>query len=484
MTDDDTDTDEPQSGMERLLSRFGPVPERDPNRPAPGPRPDGTGLERPRPGPRPQREVVMAGAPAATDPSPLFDEPHDDVFGSPPPETDWVEAEAYAVEDADYVEPYEVIDRRDWVRVPRRSGPVFRFLIVAFIVGIGVTTVYSRVTTWFDDQIDPPGPPQDTVEFTIDSGETANDVTQTLFSNGVIANPTIFRYWLSDNFDGDFQAGDYSCVRQNMSFDEVIACLDGEGPLPAEFFTITIPEGQRLTDMLDTLVRENPSLNRADLLRDLNATLVSVGIEGVPDAPLASSPDPTGSGKEGLLFPATYQIDERKRGDALDILRRMADTMELTWESAVADEGHDPIIDELDLNDYQVLTIASLIEAEARTAADRPKIARVIYNRLLNGWSLGIDATSCYAANKPCADLTQEDLDSPSPWNTRNAANRRLPPTPIASPGEASIRAALAPESGEWMYYVLADAEGNHTFAVTDAEFAEAKRLCQERGLC
>ena len=256
------------------------------------------------------------------------------------------------------------------------------------------------------------------------------------------------------------------------------------GPLPPQFFSITIPEGLTIEQMLAVLSRENPNYSRADLERDLQATLVSVGIEGVPDGPMPNSPDPTGSGKEGLLFPATYQIDEKKAGDTLDILIRMADTMESKFNDAVASDGRSPIIAELGLTDYEVLTIASLIEEEYRVPEDQAKISRVIYNQLLNRWSLGIDATACYAAQKSCADLNVDDLASASPWNTRNLDNINLPPTPIASPSESSIRAALNPEPGPWFYYVLTGDDGSHTFAETDAEFQAAKQICIDRGFC
>ena len=128
--------------------------------------------------------------------------------------------------------------------------------------------------------------------------------------------------------------------------------------------------------------------------------------------------------------------------------------------------------------------MASLIEEEYGVEADLGRISRVIYNRLQAGnFSLGIDATSCYAANKACADLTREDLDSPSPWNTRNTSNFGLPPTPIASPGAAAIRAALNPEPGEWLWYVLTDPSGAHTFANTEGEFAEAVQVCRNLDL-
>lgn len=496
MTDKNSESDGKDnnpSGVDRLLSRFGPVPDAGTGRQAPGPRPSGDPLERP---PEGRRRHPAGASPASSQqtatieaPAPLFDEPHDEVFGDPILGVGtWVDP---AVEPdsvrppGEQVEPVEIIDRRDWVRMPRRTGPVFRFLLIGFVLVLGVSFVFGRVTTWFDEQYDPPGEPGSSVEFAIPAGATANDVTQQLFAENVITNPTLFRYWLGDNLDGDFQAGDYVCLQENMSFDEALECLDGVGPVPPSFFSVTIPEGLRLEEIIDVLNAENPGFTKADLEADLQATLVSVGLTGVPDGPLPGSPDPTGSGKEGLLFPATYQIDEKNEADTLDILRRMADTMELKFTQIVDSTGKSPVIDELELTDYEVLTIASLIEEEYLIDEDLGRISRVIYNRLLHGrFSLGIDATSCYAAQKPCADLTQEDLDSTSPWNTRDLGNYGLPPTPIAAPGEKAIRAALNPEEGSWLYYVRTEEDGGHTFATTDAEFQAAKAVCVERGYC
>ena len=138
----------------------------------------------------------------------------------------------------------------------------------------------------------------------------------------------------------------------------------------------------------------------------------------------------------------------------------------------------------LGLSPYQVLTVASLVEEEAGTDEDRPRVARVIYNRLAEEMPLQIDATSCYVKNEPggCS-LTEADLASDSPYNTRN--RQGLPPTPIASPGRASIEAALNPADGDWLYYVL-DAEaddGSHFFTADYDEFVEAKDRCEAAGL-
>lgn len=488
-------------GVDRLLSRFGPVPDADAGRQAPGPRPSGESLSRPAPGPRPKTQAPnqrpgpehlstasTTTTATITGPSPLFDEPRDDVFGDPAIGVGtWVDpsVEPASVRPASAAEPVEIIDRRDWVRMPRRTGPVFRFLLVGFVLVLGISFAYGRVTGWFDDQYDPPGEPGSSVAFAIPSGATANEVTQQLFAEGVITNPTLFRYWLGDNLDGDFRAGDYICLQENMSFDEALACLDGVGPVPPQFFSVTIPEGLRLEEIIDVLNDQNPGFAKADLEKNLDAALVSVGLTGVPDGPLPGSPDPTGSGKEGLLFPATYQIDEKNENDSLAILSKMAQTMEDKFNGAVEDIGRAPIITELELTDYEVLTIASLIEEEYLVDEDLGRISRVIYNRLENGrFSLGIDATACYAAQKPCAELTQEDLDSTSPWNTRDLGNYGLPPTPISAPGEKAIRAALNPEPGDWLYYVRTEEDGGHTFATTDAEFQAAKVVCTERGYC
>lgn len=107
-------------------------------------------------------------------------------------------------------------------------------------------------------------------------------------------------------------------------------------------------------------------------------------------------------------------------------------------------------------------------------------MARVIYNRLQNGVPLGIDASLNYALGHPAT--TESELATDSPYNLREVAG--LPPTPIAVPGRASLEAAVAPAPGQWMYYVLADEAGRHTFTNTYDEFLEAKAVCQERGLC
>jgi UPF0755 protein len=133
------------------------------------------------------------------------------------------------------------------------------------------------------------------------------------------------------------------------------------------------------------------------------------------------------------------------------------------------------------LTPYEVLIVASLIEEETKVDAERPKVAQVIYNRLRQGIPLGIDATSRYEAELEGRDRGDIDFTSDSPYNTRR--QQGLPPTPIASPGRASIEAALNPADGPWIYYVLEDADGNHFFTDSNSEFITAKKRCKDAGL-
>ena len=121
-----------------------------------------------------------------------------------------------------------------------------------------------------------------------------------------------------------------------------------------------------------------------------------------------------------------------------------------------------------------------MIEREARVPEDRPKIARVIYNRLSAKMRLDIDATVVYAVGGKTS-LTGADLEIDSPYNTR--LYKGLPPTPIAAPGQASLEAALAPSEGPWLYYVLADREGRHYFTDSARDFDRAVAEAEEAGL-
>jgi len=167
---------------------------------------------------------------------------------------------------------------------------------------------------------------------------------------------------------------------------------------------------------------------------------------------------------EGFLFPDTYNFD--RKTTAAQLVSVQLQEFTAKWSTLNLSYARSK-----NLTPYDVLTIASMIEKEAVAPGDRAKVARVIYNRLHLGMTLGIDATIRYALHIPgTKSLTQSELTNPTPYNTRLHAG--LPPTPIANPGLASMQAAADPAKGPWLYFV-AEPDKVHTFFTASAQAFE-----------
>jgi UPF0755 protein len=167
---------------------------------------------------------------------------------------------------------------------------------------------------------------------------------------------------------------------------------------------------------------------------------------------------------EGFLFPDTYNFD--RKTTSAQLVGVQLNEFDSKWRTLNLSYARGK-----NLTPYDVLTIASMIEKEAVAPGDRAKVARVIYNRLHLGMSLGIDATIRYALHIPgTQSLTQSELHTPSPYNTR--LHPGLPPTPIANPGLASMEAAAHPASGPWLYFV-AEPDKVHTYFTASAQAFE-----------
>ena len=166
---------------------------------------------------------------------------------------------------------------------------------------------------------------------------------------------------------------------------------------------------------------------------------------------------------EGFLFPATYEFTPRTTSKQLVDLqlaafRRAWEQIDLTYA------------EERNLTPYDVLIIASLIEAEVKVPKERALVAAVIYNRLRAGMTTGIDAAIRYGLDIPPDEpITQSQLDTPNPYNTR--LNHGLPPTPIGNPGLASMKAAAKPAAVDYLYYARKQDCKTHFFTASKAEF-------------
>jgi len=384
----------------------------------------------------------------------------------------------------DFNDPY--YDPEEWERLPRRTSFIFRLVLITAIVLLGGGYAYSQASGWLNSQIDPPGLQGGRLVLEIPSGATDSDVMRILADSGVISNSTVAQYWIRANDVGEFQAGDYE-FRENSSFDEAVAVLQA-GPLPPVFERLTLPEGLWSGDMRNVMLDNLASLDPGELDEAMNNGVIRSRFQPADVQRL-----------EGLMFPATYQISEEESSDERAMIQRLVNQMDQVIDELGVDEGL-TLENGLELTPYELIIVASMIEEEARLDEDRAKIARVIYNRLMDTEALGIDATTIYGVHlRRCEEdprclnpstgyswydpeLFQSQLDDTTdPYNTRVLPG--LPPTPISSPGRASLNAALNPEPGTWKWYVLVDTDGRHFFTDNFGEFERAVAEARANGI-
>ena len=372
--------------------------------------------------------------------------------------TDLVTGDTYG-EDT-YFDEHDELDEEQ----PRRRGCAIALGVLAVIILAAAVAGWFG-WSWVQDQLDPPGPQGEEVLVEIPDGTTTSGIGHAMADAGVITNASVWDWYIKLRDVGSFQAGTYR-MRLNSSFDEAIDDLKAE-PLPPNSRLVTVPEGLTLTQLAQRLVDPTDGVP-GFTPEGLQAAL------GDPAVRSAFLPADQTS-LEGTLFPETYGVEEGET--EAELLGKMVSTLDETMNSLDANGK----AAQLGITPYQALIVASLVEEEARVDEDRAKVARVIYNRLAAGEPLGIDATSCYEKGEIPCSLTESELASDSPYNTRNRAG--LPPTPITSPGRASIEAALNPAEGPWRWYVLADADGHHAFTDDYDEFLRLKAECAAQGL-
>lgn len=324
--------------------------------------------------------------------------------------------------------------------------------VAAYLVNRGVDWYQERGTTTTEQEA------RDTTKtVTIASGTSAAEVGRLLEDGGVIESSAEFvdlvksRGTESALLPGKYEFG------EGLALIDVVDMLErGEG---AATFKITIPEGLAASQVAARLTDEG------DLAGD--SYLEMADSPGEFELPKVGGAVPTGlTTLEGLLYPSTYWLTDGDGATQLvgaQLAAFAQKTADLPWANGEA----------LGVTPYEIVVVASLIEREVSVPEERPIVAAVIYNRLKEGMTLGIDATVRYALDKWTEDLTSEDLKVDSPYNTR--VKKGLPPTPIANPRVESLEAALEPADVDYLYYVLKDTHGNHFFTASYDEFLEAK---------
>ncbi|MBV9046840.1 MAG: endolytic transglycosylase MltG [Solirubrobacterales bacterium] len=308
---------------------------------------------------------------------------------------------------------------------------------------------------WFLIELFQPfhGSGEGSVTVTIPHDFSSSQVGNLLSREGVISSSFFFRLRATLAGDrGDLRAGTYQ-LKRDMSYDQVLKILTTPPP-PAKISNLTVIEGSTRRQ-LDALLRAQ-GIGGGYLADTRHSSLLDPRAYGAP---------PNTDSLEGFLFPSTYQLR-----DPIQIPALVADQLR-TFKQQFAGVN---LIDarRAHLSPYDVLTIASMVQAEAGTAHDRPLVASVIYNRLRLGMPLQIDATTRYATGNYTRPLTQAELNSPSPYNTRN--RKGLTPTPIDNPGLAAMQAAAHPAQTDYLYFVVKPCgNGQQAFASSYAQFQQ-----------
>jgi uncharacterized YceG family protein len=287
------------------------------------------------------------------------------------------------------------------------------------------------------------------VRVTIPANSSASAVGEVLEREGVVDSAFFFQ--VRTRLSGkDLQAGTFT-LKQGMKYGSAIQALSSQ-PAAPRTINVTIPEGRARRET-SPLVRK-AGLSGSYLQASERSSGFSTRRYGAPKRTTSL---------EGFLFPATYELEPD--ASSRDLVAKQVEAFERNIDEVSMRRAR-----ARNLSTYDVLIIASMIEREATLAKERRLVSAVIHNRLREDMPLGIDATIRYATRNWSRPLKESELNIDSPYNTRRRIG--LPPTPIGSPGLASIKAAANPANVDYLYYVVKpNGDGAHNFSSSDAEF-------------
>jgi len=368
-------------------------------------------------------------------------------------------------------EPPAAPGRRRRRRARRRIRGCLAVLLAMAVLFGGAYVAFSYGLDAVRSRLSPPpdysGKGTGQVLVQVHDGDNATDIAATLVDKGVVKSQEAFVDAARQDPDSTgIQVGFYS-LRRQMSADDALAVLVDPQNLMQS--AVTVPEGVRL-DQIVALLAQKTDFSKAQYERVL-ARPQRLGLPSYADG-----------NAEGYLFPATYEVPPNATP------RSVLAAMVKRYDQAVSDLDLETRARSLGASPHDVMTVASLVQAEARFDKDFSKVARVIYNRLDDGMPLQFDSTVHYAVGKDGRVGTSDaDRASDSPYNTYKHAG--LPPTPIGAPGEKAIKAALEPADGSWLYFVTTNPDTGVTkFATSYKEHlrnkAEFDQWCADTGKC
>ena len=300
-----------------------------------------------------------------------------------------------------------------------------------------------------------------TETFTITNETSTDDIANALYKKGFITDPTYFKieaklYGVSSYIPGEYE------ISSNMSSESIFKKLTTPIANEDNIIKFTIPEGFTITQIAEILEAKE-IVTKEEFLKAAQDKNYSKSYPFLKDV---YEIDNLKYKLEGYLFPDTYTVSKSVSSEEIIImmLNRFQDIVS-TYTGYINNSNY---------NMHEILTIASIIEQEAKVSKERPIISGVIHNRLLQDMNLQMCSTIQYSLEQRKTNLTYDDLEIDTPYNTYKYSG--LPIGPISSPGEDSIKAACLPESHDYLFFVLEDeTAGTHFFSTTLNDHSEAK---------
>lgn len=319
----------------------------------------------------------------------------------------------------------------------------------AVIIAAGIFAFYSSAT----GAVDPGNDTQIKVE--IPQGSSTGSIAAILKEEGTIESEFIFRLKSKlGGFDGEYKAGLYG-LSKDMTMEEQMKMIC-EGKTLGSFITVT--EGMN-TVKIGEMLESQDIVTAEEFYREAeNGDFDYDFLKGAPEGP---------GRLEGFLYPETYRVEP---GDtAHDIIDRMLAQFEKVYESVYKDA-----VKKSGRSINEIMTVASIVEREARVDEDKKNVASVIYNRLEIDMPLQMDSILAYITGEDKIKASLDDTKVESDYNPYQ--NKGLPPGPICSPGSAAIEAAINPPETDYLYFVATEKlDGTNVFSETYEDFLKNK---------
>ncbi|MHB1345946.1 MAG: endolytic transglycosylase MltG [Candidatus Humimicrobiaceae bacterium] len=332
-----------------------------------------------------------------------------------------------------------------------RLIPIFIILVILSITaassGCGIFPSSASTKPVIEKGLD--------VEIEIKEGMNLTQISGLLEEKGIVDSGLFFKIYAEEKgFEKKMMPGTYN-LKTGSEYSEVLEFITSVPAIVT--FKLAVPEGFLVSQVSERIINELPFIVESELDAAMDPANYSYEFLNDNNAKVESL--------EGFLFPKTYEVlAEYNAQNVIEMFlsQYQLETSNLDYTFAT----------ENDFSAYDILKIASMIEKEAYIPEERTLISSVIHNRLKINMALGIDATLTYFLDKWNSPLTESDLQTDTPYNTRLYAG--LMPTPICNPGIESIRAALNPEETDYLYYVVTDeAKHQHSFSRTLEEHNE-----------